>query len=70
MIALVLDRKLPLGTAVHSKLVGTKAEFDGIIRGYSPDGAYHVIDAAGKLWHRESREIAVINPSEASLTPP
>lgn len=61
MIALVLDRKLPLGTAVRSKRVGTKAEFTGFIRGYCPDGAYQVIDPEGRLWHRESREIAVIN---------
>jgi hypothetical protein len=60
MAVLVLGKKLPIGTPVRSKRVGSREEFTGMIRSYAPHDAYNVIDGNGHIWHRDRDELTVL----------
>lgn len=50
------DLRFDIGDRVHSKAIGCKAEFDGIVEKVC-GGYYHVRDDEG-LWHRSAGEIS------------
>lgn len=56
---------IPIGTRVHSKRIGQKAEFDGVITAHF-GGRYFVADENGDGWDRNRSEISIITEEEAN----
>jgi hypothetical protein len=56
------DKKIiEIGSRVHSKKIGRRAEFDGTVEGRRGAHVWHVrADDDGDMWHRTTRELQLL----------